>query len=258
MPGVDPINNLDTWPLPGLAEFIENCNRQGVKEVNFTGSDTDPLLYNHLPELISALREGIPGVRIGIRTNGVRIRKDGNLHPAWALLDKASISITSFDPEIYRKTMGRGSPPDLEEILNLSGHLDIKVNVVLCPENVHSGDLFPTLVRLEGYGIKRVNLREPYGQPRMGDPLARVLVQTGEIFGMPQYAMREMVVTYWDVHFVEVESINLYANGLVSVTYPVSRGHDPSVGKVLDQSNFENSGRQNEQWKHKRRLEVIP
>lgn len=64
-----------------------------------------------------------------------------------------------------------------------------------------------------------------------------------------------MLVTYWDVHYVEVESVNLYANGLVSETYPVTAGHHPT-GFVLDQSHF-GVGRQSEQWKKKVKLSLI-
>lgn len=251
MPGVDPINNLDTWPLPGLDRFVQECKRAEVREVNLTGSDTDPLLYQHLPQLCAYLRDALPGIRLGIRTNGILVKHRGQPHSAWPLFDKASISITSFDGDLYRKTMGRGTPPDLAEILNQSEGLDIKVNVVLCPETVESGDLWKTLTILAGYGVKRVNLREPYGQPRIGDPLADRLPKWGEIFGMPQYQIGDTVITYWDVHYVEVESVNLYANGLVSTTYPVSLGHDPTVGKVLDQTNFKASGRQASQWNFK-------
>jgi hypothetical protein len=49
-----------------------------------------------------------------------------------------------------------------------------------------------------------------------------------------------------DVHYVEVESVNLYANGQVSITYPITKGYDPS-GEVLPQYRFP-GGRIHEQW----------
>lgn len=67
-----------------------------------------------------------------------------------------------------------------------------------------------------------------------------------QVLGMPSYNYRGMSVTYWDVHYVEVESVNLYANGSVSITYPITKGYDPS-GLVLDQSHFP-GGRIHEQW----------
>jgi len=253
MPGLEAIDNLGTWPLPGMDEFIASCRSHGVKEINLTGSDTDPLLYQHLPAFCKFLREEIPGVVLGVRTNGVLAlaRKD-----LWTLFDKGSISITSLDPEIYVKTMGSGSPPDLKEILaipcSLGEHL--KVNIVLCPEN--QGDLLTTIGKLAILGIAKVNLREPYGQPHIGNPLD-VLIPEGMRLGMPYYNVFGVDVMYWDVHYVEVESVNLYANGNVSETYPVTAGHDRVLGKVEDQAHFDHSGRQFEQWRNKRRLTIL-
>ncbi|MEM4258065.1 MAG: hypothetical protein QXL17_02795 [Candidatus Thermoplasmatota archaeon] len=142
----------------------------------------------------------------------------------------------------------------LDTLNNLS---DLKINIVLCPETVASGDLYKTLHQLNVMGIKRVNLREPYGQPHIGDPLATYAHQNGSLFGMPTYDWGGMQVTYWDVHFVEVESINLYANGIVSTTYPVSKGHCPSTGTVLSQEYFNKSGRIIEQWNLFQKLLLI-
>lgn len=262
MPGLEAIDNLDTWPLPGMDEFIFKCKAQGVKEINLTGSDTDPLLYRHLPRLCAFLREEIPGVIIGLRTNGALAVARPDL---WALFDKGSVSITTFDEVLYRKTMGSGHPPDLKAILALPGSLSkcLKVNIVLCPEILSGGadaDLFRTLNHLAHLGITKVNLREPYGQPHIGDPLkAFGFSPDGERLGMPFYklGLGLMDVMYWDVHYVEVESVNLYANGNVSETYPVTAGHDPILGKVEDQGHFIAPGRQFEQWRNKRKLTVV-
>lgn len=256
MKGVDPIDNLDQWPLLGMDDFLEKCEKHSVKEVNITGSDTDPMLYRHLEKLTAFLREKIPGIRLGIRTNGVLFEKNPEL---LSLFDKASISITSFDLHLYKQTMGQGSPPPIAKIKKEYPNLDLKINIVLCPETVAGGlfqsDLHKSLVKCNILGIKRVNLREPYGQAHIGDPLSSSFESSHLTLGMPTYDFDGMLVTYWDVHYVEVESVNLYANGLVSETYPVTLGHHPN-GTVKDQSHF-GVGRQAEQWKNKIRLSLI-
>lgn len=259
MPGLDPVNNLDTWPLKAMDEFLAKCREHNVTEINLTGSDTDPLMYRHLPELTAFLREQIPGAVLGIRTNGVL--EDRN--PAMLdLFDKGSISVTSFNQAIYKKTMGRGYPPDIEGFRERHPKFRVKGNVVLCPETVlrdNKGfsDLDATLEHFAFNGFKKVNIREPYGQTHIGDPLKGTqFEQIGTIYAMPIYNVYGMQVTYWDVHYVEVESVNLYANGNVSVTYPVTLGHDPVLGTVFDQSKF-SQGRQYDQWKNKRKLTVL-
>lgn len=259
MMALDGFDVLDVFPLPGLDEFVAECRRQDVGEVNLTGTNTDPLLYRHHRRLTSHLREAMPGVTLGIRTNAVADLS------VLSLYDKGSVTVCSFDPVIYRQMMGSGRPPNLGAVLELLA--DVKVNVVLGPHNTsphnssgpHSSggvpDIFGTLKVLAGLGVRRVNLREPYGQPHVGDPLAGVLERSGEVWGMPTYrcdnecaAGGSLEVTYWDVHTVHVESVNLYASGRVSTTYPITLGHAQD-GEVHDQQWFgERAGRRRQQW----------
>lgn len=245
MMALDSYDNLDSWPLAGLEDFAEKCKARGVREVNLTGTNTDPLLYGHIPALAEWLRAAIPGVELGIRTNGALAER----YPwRWRRFDKASISITSLDPVKYRQTMGSGHPPDVRALVWLDRAMDVKANVVLCRETVGE-DLHATVRGLVAAGIKRINLREPYGQPHAGNPYRRP--PDMQRLGMPIYIVGGAEVCYWDVHHVEVESVNLYASGRVSETYPITRGHD-DTGEVHDQSYFP-QGRQREQWVQIRR-----
>lgn len=243
MMALDPFNNLDKWPLAGFDKFIEELKARNIQEVNLTGTNTEPLLYKHHEELVGAIREAIPNCHIGLRTNAVLALKKKEI---WRLYNEASISVTSLNPEFYAKTMGEGEPPDLKAILEISEGMWVRMNTVLCPETVLSGDICDTLDGFADAGIKTVNLREPYGQPWIGNPLVH-LEEKSRRFGMPVYDWRGMDVTYWDVHYVEVESVNLYASGRVSMDYPVSRGH-AETGIVKDQSFWKNSGRHQQQW----------
>lgn len=251
MPGLDAHDNLNipATELSGLQEFLDKCLEHGVQEVNLTGTDTDPLLYEHKAQLISIIRNRMPGVKIGLRTNGALISRERFI---LAYFDKVSISITSFNTEIYNATMGNGYPPSIDNLIYSHPHLNFKGNVVLCPQTVgltpQGADLLNTLGVFANAEFKRVNLREPYGQPHIGDPFKATLTPVKHIYGMPVYSIFGMEVTYWDVHYVEVESVNLYANGNVSVTYPVTKGYDKLLGRVQDQSKFDHSGRQRDQW----------
>jgi len=241
MMALDQLNNLDVFPLRNLDKFVEECKKHNITEINLTGSNTDPSLYKHIPELRAYLEQRIPELRFGLRTNGV------SHLDVWKYFDKGSISVTTFDQSLYTKTMGCGSPPDIKHILKINEGKDIKVNVVLCPETVASGDVIDTIDHLVKAGVKTINLREPYGQPHIGNPLEG-LAEVEPVFGMPTYQNGATKITYWDVHYVEVESVNLYANGEVSTTYPVSKGHCPKTGKVLGQEHFIESGRICQQW----------
>lgn len=257
MMALDPENNLDTWPLVGIDKFIDKCNERGVKDVFVTGTNTDPLLFKHTRKLAFEIKNRIIGSRLGIRTNAVALHDYNQLLP----YTNGSVTICSFDPYIYKKMMGQGEPPDLAKLVQMTNDAGwrepFKVNIVLGPENCGgrtlltsrvSADIVNSITECIDKGIKRINLREPYGQPTVGNPLEifedRMVEQ---VHGMSTYDFYGTYVTYWDVHYCEVESVNLYANGKVSEDYPITRGHSDETGKVLDQSNFSH-GRHNEQW----------
>lgn len=245
---LDPLNNLDTWPLKNIDEFLDCCLDRNITEVNLTGTNTDPLLYKHIPELKEYLQYSIPSLKLGIRTNGEFFHCPGGKERL-SLFDKISVSITSLDPRLYKATMGVGNPPDIKEIVNTFNNIPIKVNIVLCPETVND-DLLDTIDKLNILGIKRINLREPYGQPHIGDPLENSnILKDDSLFGMPCYNFKGTTITYWDVHYVEVESVNLYANGNVSITYPITKGYSPN-GIVEGQEHFKKSGRIRKQWQY--------
>lgn len=245
MMALDKFNNLDVWPLQNLSKFIDSCNNRSIGEINLTGTNTDPLLYKHIDELHRELSYNINSDFVfGIRTNGIAaIRNRSLLTP----FDKISFSIPSFNPRIYEKIMGVKYD---EKLRDLTEEYSPKVNVVLCPETVEghrSADLWNTIYELSSMGIKKINLREPYGQPRIGYPMEKIFHGVKKnLFGMPVYQIKDTEVTYWDVHYVEVESVNLYANGIVSETYPITKGHH-ETGTVKDQSHFK-QGRQVKQW----------
>lgn len=240
MMGLDHLNSLDDWPLPGIENFVEQCNSRGIKEVNITGSNTDPALYRHQTKLIEYLRSNIDGVIMGVRTNGVVV---GDWLDDY---DKGSFSITSLIPSIYKETMGQGTPPDPDKLFAATKGKPWKVNIVLTPESILS--LAHTVHALSDAGFKKINIREPYGQEHVGDPMKEAgFVPVKTTLGMPTYEAFDAEVTYWDVHYVHVESVNLYASGRVSIDYPVSKGHAED-GIVLDQSNFDGYQRRTEQW----------
>lgn len=263
MMALDPLDVMDTWPLPGIDRFVDECNRRGISEINVTGSNTDPLLYKRTWRLRAYLGETIPGLVMKIRTNGAKPSADLRYY------DGGSVTCCSMTPDIYRAMMGQGHPPNWDELGQWMGHWRHapKVNIVLGPENTVENangviDWCETIAHIEDAtrdwvngGIKRFNLREPYGQPRVGNPfdlsdpwMLGVTERVEDRLGMPTYRVwGDILVTYWDVHYCEVESVNLYANGNVSIDYPISRGHDPATGKVLDQTHWQH-GRHTEQW----------
>jgi organic radical activating enzyme len=249
MMGLDPFINLNEWPLDGIDNFITECNAKQITEVYLTGSNTEPLLYGQLPKLVEYLRANIPALHLGVRSNGVLVE---DLKEDWLLFDEASITICSTDKAINEKMMG-GLPPRLDRIAEISGpkNMQLTLNITLGPENLDNVKQTLDDV-LDIYPWKWINLREPYGQPHVGNPFD-YWEPDGYIYGMPYYYVfsewGKIRITYWNVHYVQVKSVNLYANGRLSTDYSVSKGHDPVLGEVKDQSKFPR-GRQVKQWQY--------
>lgn len=237
MMDLDSENNLDQWPLVGLEDYVELCKQRNIREINLTGTNTDPCLYQHHDELTEYLRNKIPNVILGIRTNGTQPE-------CLKYYDKGSFSITSTNPTIYNETMG-GKPPNLNKLFKLVQDKSWKINLVLGPQQLVS--LYETLFHIALAGFTKVNVREPYGQEHIGDPFNKEYPQINSILGMPTYEIFGMQVTYWDVHYCHVESVNLYANGRISEDYPITRGHSLH-GIVQGQEHFDGHRRRRDQW----------
>lgn len=163
------------------------------------------------------------------------------------VIDWGSITVCSTDYAINMEMMG-GPPPDLGE-LSLFTHLEnFKINCVLGVGNSHILNGIELVNLANKYGIKKINLREPYGQAHIGhrfmpDKLSGHILQDS----VPYWLLDGVEVYYWDVHIVAVRSINLYANGRISTDYPITKGHI-STGIVQSQDNFEGHQRRQKQW----------
>jgi molybdenum cofactor biosynthesis enzyme MoaA len=242
MPHLENYNSLNTAPedMAGLDRFIEEVTKRGISEVTLTGTNTDPLLYKHIPALAKYLRERIPDLRLGIVTNGQTFPKNMSwlsAPPTYGeqalahTFQRVVLSVPTFDPDLYRQIEGGGKPPGVWQWRTALWHTTFEVNVILLPEVLPG--LWRTVAELINARVPRVNLREPYGFQRAGNPMMPALPDK-HLFGQPQYSMGTTVLTYWDVYRVQIQSVNLFANGRVTTDYAVTRGYHPD-GKVIEQ-----------------------
>ena len=248
MQALEPFNNLSKEHLDGFEEFLDKCKSRSITEVALTGSNTDPLLYKFIPQLKDKLQKSLDLQMFRVTTNGVRVL---NNLDTWKLFDFASITFCSFDKQVNQEMMG-GEPVNIQKIIEHTP-FDFRINVLLSTKNVCNNDLMLTIDKLIAAGTKKINLREPYGQPNMRQALITFLQQNSlkfshKIFGNDALIYKGCEICYWDVHFTEVESVNLYANGRVSDDYPITRGHDAETGTVVSQDNWEFEGRKHQQW----------
>lgn len=212
--------NLDEFPPRGLDRLIDLIQTYSVRQLAFTGTNTDPQLYRHESELLSLLREKMPWIQISLHTNGQLARQKMGV---FNLYDRATVSFPSFDPATFRKMTGTSHMPDLEAILRTS-RIPVKVSCVLTGDN--AGEVETFLDRCRQIGVRRVVFRECYGQPVPWHPPA-LLRQTGLYRNNPVYDWAGMEVTYWRFEQTWATSLNLFSDGSIGAEYLLDR-HTPS------------------------------
>ena len=211
MPG-----NLEIFPLKGLESFVARLDEQHIRQISFTGTNTDPQLYQYESELIEYLRQHLPGLKISLHTNGVlAISKIETFN----LYDRVSISVPSFEPSTYRKMTGSSRMLNLPAIVQTSA-IPIKISTLVTKHNV---DEIPSMItRCRELGISRMVLRKRYGETQQGNifPDRKAVRYFG---GNPVYDVEGMEVTIWDFSASTVRCVNLFSDGSISQEYELTR-----------------------------------
>jgi molybdenum cofactor biosynthesis enzyme MoaA len=213
MPEAVNVDNLDLFPPRGLERFIEAVNREGIREIVFTGTTTDPQLYRHQVRLLHLLRARLHArARFSVHTNGVRALTSIDVFNRY---DRACISFPSFRPTTYEKMMGSRRVPDLAAILR-AATIPVKVSCVVNEHNAGEIDAF--LDECRRIGVKRLVVRRLYRETRRWDILGGLPV-VGHFRGHPVMSCGGMEVTYWDFDESRCRSLNLFADGTLGTSY---------------------------------------
>jgi molybdenum cofactor biosynthesis enzyme MoaA len=209
-------DNLGEFPPRNLAAFVALLRQYDVRQVVFTGTNTDPQLYRHEARLIRWLRERLPGAQLSLHTNGQLALKK---MAAFNLYDRVALSLPSFTSGVYEKMTGATRVPDLAAIMR-KARGPVKVSCVLDEHNVAQLDVF--LDRCHALGVRRVVLRQLYGDTRQWR-LPTQLEWIGTYRNNPVYDYAEMEVTYWRFDSTSSRSLNLFADGTISDAYLLTK-----------------------------------
>lgn len=206
------VNNLKTYPLPGIGALIERINTFKIRNIVFTGTISDPQLYRYQQELMSFLRREVGHeINISIHTNGALTLKQIDIFNQY---DKSCISFPSFNRQTYQKIMQK-SPPDLAAIVKAST-IEVKVSCVLTQFNVAEIDKF--LHELHQIGVPRVVLRNQFNDFNEYTVMHRH--EPVRFYrNNPVYDLDGMEVTYWSFNSTESRSINFFPDGHINESY---------------------------------------
>lgn len=205
-------NNLRLYPLRNQDEYIGQLRQRGVRQVVFTGTNTDPQLYRHEQRLLDELRRQLPEAQFCLHSNGVLALRKIDVFNRY---DRVCLSFPTFEADHYEQLMGTRKVPDLAEIVRRA-RVPVKISALAA----HTTAAF--LDRLLEIGIRRVVLRRLYGV-RETVNLPEGLVLCGDYRGNPVFDWGGMEVTDWNFETSESTSLNLFPDGTISPHYLLTR-----------------------------------
>ena len=215
-------NNLDEYPPRNLERFKQMMEKYAIRQLVFTGTNTDPQLYRDEERLLDDLRQRLPPeTRFSLHTNGrLAVQKMAIFNQ----YDQVTLSFPSFNPDTYRRMMGVPGLPDLPVIMSKS-RVPVKVSCLVSVANAPAIDDF--LLHCQEIGVRRVVLRKLYGERRTWENMVNRFPLEFRYTGLyrknPVYDYQGMEVTLWDFDRTDSTSINLFSTGFISTSYLLAR-----------------------------------
>jgi len=207
-------NNLRLYPLRSQQAFVDEVRRRAIRQIVFTGTNTDPQLYRYEERLLRELRRQLPEAEFSLHSNGALALRKMQVFNQY---DRVCLSIPSLDPQVYERAMGSPKVPDLEKILQRA-RVPVKISCVL--QETEGLEIF--LEQLHNLGVERVVLRRLLGEKRPLN-LPKGLQFHGSYRGNPVYRWGRMEVTCWDFELSQSTSLNLFPDGTLSPHYLLTR-----------------------------------
>lgn len=148
-------NTLSThfslWP--NFGKWLIDLQKNNVKTIYLSSTNSEPLLYAYLSELIDFLQD--EGFNVGIRTNGSL-----NTKVCSKCKEEVSLSLQSLNPDTFEKITNVVLSFDFLENLKIIENDNIRVSIVVNRYNYN--EIFDMLDQLKDFNLRYVQLRQCY------------------------------------------------------------------------------------------------
>jgi len=140
-----------------IVDIVSDLAELGIEAVRITGGE--PTLRPEFPEIARRIC-GIPSLRVGLTTNGFRLREHAASLAQWGM-HGVNVSLDSLDPDNFRR-MARGG--DLAKVIDgiraaRDAGLVVKINaVVMRGMNDHELEAFHDFALVEGVEVRFLEL----------------------------------------------------------------------------------------------------
>lgn len=225
-------NTLNThfqnWP--NFNKWLNDLHNNNVKKIYLSSTNSEPLLYEYLSELIDYLQD--IGFDVGIRTNGSL-----DTSVCSKCKEEVSLSLQSLNPDTFQKITNVSLSFDFLKNLSKIKSDNIRVSIVINRYNYK--EIFDILDQLKDYNLRYVQLRQCYKyyetdiQPDI-DAFNYVLnkLKTFTIKGNFNesiiYDVYGLSVSVWETVFKKesISSSNYWTNGVITNNNLLVEGYE--------------------------------
>ena len=216
------VNTLNTHYLewPNFQNWLKFLKENKVTKLYLSATNSEPLLYKYLSELIDYLQE--MGFNVGIRTNASL-----DISVCDKCKEEISLSLQSLNPKTFEKITETPLTFDFIEHLNQLTNNNIRISIVINRYNYL--EIFDILNRLKNFNLRYVQLRQCYKyyetdiQPDI-DAFNYVVNKLkeypikGNFNESVIYDVNGLSVSIWETVFKKesISSSNYWTNGIIT------------------------------------------
>lgn len=220
--------HFSLWP--NFGKWLVDLHMNNVKTVYLSSTNSEPLLYVYLSELIDFLQDD--GFNVGIRTNG-------SLDTTVCSKCKAevSLSLQSLNYDTFEKITNVMLSFDFLENLRKIQSNNLRVSIVVNRYNYT--EIFDMLDKLKDFNLRYVQLRQCYKyyetniQPDIDafrnvvDKLKSYPIK-GNFNESVIYDVNSLAVSVWETVFKKssISSSNYWTNGLITNNNLLVEGYE--------------------------------
>ena len=228
------------WPDFNI--FLQRCADLNLRKLYLTGLDTDPLLYQHLADLITALQADRRGFDVGLRTNGFALYGAAGpslMNTINTCREEIGYSVLSLRPTTQKMICGVSHVPDWLDIITRTKP-PCRVSIVVNRCNQHEIlEIIRHLAPLHPTYLNYIQLRRVCTETRLHDLWPDIhayeqvytqLYQTfpvqGRLWGDADvFQIDDIPVVCWRTTKTTINSINYFTDGTFSEDYFIIEGY---------------------------------
>ena len=145
--------NIHYKDWPNFDIWLNNLKMHNTKTIYLSSTNSEPLLYKYISELIDYLQD--LSFNVGIRTNGSL-----NTAICSKCREEVSLSLQSLNPDTFKQITGVPLNFDFLKNLSIINSNNMRVSIVINRYNYL--EIFDMLEQLKDYNLRYVQLRQCY------------------------------------------------------------------------------------------------